>query len=333
MSTTSSASQGILFGASSSALLGVSELSRRGVQIIEVWDNAEEKQGTTFAGLPVQRPRHTRETVFIGSSYAKSIAEQLTALGCNYRYVAPFVDYSQYERYFSPIAPEIVTQLELLFPDVASRLVLEGLVKFRTTGDPLHLYLSDHRIYQHPDAVISKDAIVVDGGAWEGDTADLFKGLVGARGQIICVEPNPDAAALIMSDVRVRVVNSGLWNVDCRGMLDRISLERGGESGGFRVIPIPTDSSSSVELVRLDSLRLGRVDAIKLDIEGAEREAIEGAREVIRRDRPLLMVCLYHRWDDLWEIPKLIASIAPYKFYLGQHTESAVETVLYATPI
>lgn len=40
----------------------------------------------------------------------------------------------------------------------------------------------------------------------------------------------------------------------------------------------------------LAEMQVSRVNYIKMDIEGAEREALRGLRETLRRDRPLLML-------------------------------------------
>lgn len=70
---------------------------------------------------------------------------------------------------------------------------------------------------------------------------------------------------------------------------------------------------------------------IKLDIEGAELEALRGAAETIRRNRPKLAVCVYHKPGDLFKIPLFIKSLVPeYRLYLRQHQPVACETVLYA---
>ena len=45
-----------------------------------------------------------------------------------------------------------------------------------------------------------------------------------------------------------------------------------------------------VQKMTLDSLQLSRVDLIKIDIEGMEMEALEGARELIEKTHPILLI-------------------------------------------
>lgn len=80
---------------------------------------------------------------------------------------------------------------------------------------------------------------------------------------------------------------------------------------------------------------------INMDIEGAENEAIRGAADVIRRYRPVLAVCAYHRPEDLCVLPQTINSITnDYVFFLrkypnfqGSLHNSREEIVLYAVPL
>lgn len=73
---------------------------------------------------------------------------------------------------------------------------------------------------------------------------------------------------------------------------------------------------------------------IKMDIEGAEYDALLGARNIINKYLPGLAISIYHRPEHLWQIPLLIDDIAPgkYGFYIRSHAMSTFDTVLYAIP-
>jgi FkbM family methyltransferase len=72
---------------------------------------------------------------------------------------------------------------------------------------------------------------------------------------------------------------------------------------------------------------------IKMDIEGAEIDALHGARETIQCSRPILAICVYHNPDHLWQIPLLISTFADdYRLFLRPHDEEGWELVCYAVP-
>lgn len=74
-----------------------------------------------------------------------------------------------------------------------------------------------------------------------------------------------------------------------------------------------------------------RVTMIKMDVEGSELEALKGARETILRDKPKLAICIYHKLEDLWEIPLYIKELVPeYRLWIRHHSSCMFETVLYA---
>ena len=71
---------------------------------------------------------------------------------------------------------------------------------------------------------------------------------------------------------------------------------------------------------------------IKLDIEGAEPDALKGARKTVRQWMPDLAVCVYHAPAHLWEIPRRIRDTnESYRFSLRSHRFNGFDTVLYAT--
>lgn len=83
----------------------------------------------------------------------------------------------------------------------------------------------------------------------------------------------------------------------------------------------------------LDNILDGEeVDYIKYDVEGSEKEAILGSLKTIEAHRPALMISLYHRSEDVFELPLMIHEHFPeYKFYVRRRQYiPAWDTVLIA---
>lgn len=67
-----------------------------------------------------------------------------------------------------------------------------------------------------------------------------------------------------------------------------------------------------------------------MDIEGAEYNALMGAKNHITKYNPVLAVCIYHNQADFIVIPKLVLSLnKKYKVYLRHYTQGVFETVMY----
>ncbi len=71
-----------------------------------------------------------------------------------------------------------------------------------------------------------------------------------------------------------------------------------------------------------------------MDVEGFEREAIWGASQTIGHYAPKMMVSLYHRNEDIFELPILIKKLNPkYQLFIRHQLYiPAWETNLYAVP-
>ena len=57
--------------------------------------------------------------------------------------------------------------------------------------------------------------------------------------------------------------------------------------------------------------KLKQVNFIKMDIEGSETKALLGAKETLKKFKPKLAICIYHKVDDFYKIPLLIKKINP----------------------
>lgn len=172
------------------------------------------------------------------------------------------------------------------------------------------------------------DVTFVDIGAYDGDSIISTYKRYGSRiKKIYAFEPEKDNFDVLISTID----KAGLKNITnalMYGISDKV------EEGYLSEETIDTMSSKissdktniKIDLKTIDSLDIdvkGNL-LIKMDIEGYELNALIGAKSTIQRYTPYLAICLYHKMEDILEIPKYILSINPnYNIYLraGGHLE------------
>ncbi len=149
---------------------------------------------------------------------------------------------------------------------------------------------------------------------------------VGPSGTVFAFEPQRACFALLQAQIalnqlhNVTAFNEGSGAAECDLWLPRIDYSRQGNFGGVSLQRSGTEQMEKVKVRRMDDVFAGAsVDLIKIDVEGMEREVIEGARQLIERSRPTLYVendrveesaalisliqaCGYRLW---WHIPPL----------------------------
>jgi hypothetical protein len=107
------------------------------------------------------------------------------------------------------------------------------------------------------------------------------------------------------------------------------------DAGSNQARSLASDGATKVNSVSIDwfvnNFSIPKVDLIKCDIEGAEMQAIEGAKNTISMFHPKLCISIYHKSNDLWDILFFIDSICKqYTYYIAHHNFYHTETVLYA---
>jgi len=174
--------------------------------------------------------------------------------------------------------------------------------------------------------------VFVDCGAFVGDTVDSFLKHSGGRfNRVVCLEPDPGNFAALSKahpDARIVKLPAGVWS-------GKTTLHfQTGKGAGSAIASRTSDHALAIPVVALDEVESCQ-DAtfIKMDIEGAEMEALAGARQLIARCRPTLAICIYHSDEDTLRIPEyLFATLESYSFHIRHHSRNWQETVLYALP-
>jgi FkbM family methyltransferase len=174
------------------------------------------------------------------------------------------------------------------------------------------------------------DEVYVDGGVL--DCGSIFHFNKFSRGKYKSVygfEPDSESYEQCLSIAddseleRVQLINKGLWS-------STTTLKFNASNNGAS--RIATEGAVEIDVTTVDeTVGDNKVTFIKMDIEGAELEALKGAAKTIKRDKPRLAICVYHKLEDILEIPLYINGLVPeYKFYLRHESINMTESILFA---
>ncbi len=176
----------------------------------------------------------------------------------------------------------------------------------------------------------TQEEVFVDAGSFNGDDVLRFIDQTGGEyNRIYSFEPdlqNYDNCVKRIGQLRaVEIVKAGVWSSS-----REISFSNQATGSSC----VEESKGDTIKVYSMDDyIKNDHVTYIKMDIEGSELEAIKGAKNIIQRCRPKLAICVYHKPNDIYEIPKYLMEIAPfYKLYLRHYSIGELETVLYAIP-
>jgi FkbM family methyltransferase len=101
--------------------------------------------------------------------------------------------------------------------------------------------------------------------------------------------------------------NTGIGTIESFNRLDK--------NPGIRQV-----ESVDVEVRRLDDFQLGPVSFIKIDVEGHELEVLKGARQLLERNRPVLLIEIEQRHcpGNLKAVPLWLAALGYEPRVLGE---------------
>ncbi|MEN8303127.1 MAG: FkbM family methyltransferase [Campylobacterota bacterium] len=258
----------------------------------------------------------------------------------NFSYLA-FYKYSAFDLVDPPFITDFESDYKKSFKlynslysslaDEKSKEVFEKIINFKISFDYKFMegFTNNHEGQYFDKELIPdiKEISFLDGGGYVGDTAtEVIKNYPDFR-KIYLIEPIPE---------NIRIAKREL------GHLDRIEFLTCGVSNAKETLYFNEEKSfstiygkgtQSVEVDTIDNIVKEKVDFIKLDIEGAEQDAIDGVKGTIKRYRPILAICVYHKAEDWYKVPQKVLEIeSDYDVYLRHYMEGIFETVMYFIP-
>jgi len=149
------------------------------------------------------------------------------------------------------------------------------------------------RLFQ---TLISRGECVLDIGANIGYYSILASRLVGAKGQVIAYEANPQIAEqLRLNAIENSCKNVSIYKVAVSDYCGNVSFfVAGHENKGLssmRDLGGEAEQKIKLPCITIDSMlaRIPKASLVKIDVEGAELLVLKGMKELISRDRPSIV--------------------------------------------
>ena len=323
----------VMYGMGNGADKIISVCNRFGIEISDFFASDGFVRGHSFHGKRVLsysevKEKYSPENLIVLLSFASSLTDVLE----NIKKIA-----SECELY----APDVPVCGETLFTydfyesnkssfdlarsllcDEESKRIFDNTVLYKLTGRISYLFSAESDKDTVYKELLCADVIsdYADLGAYNGDTIRELLNYSKSLSYAVAFEPDRRSFKKLNeyceTEGRIKElhpIHAAAWSEDT---VLSFSNEGNRNSGLFAKGKVEEISARS-----LDSVLDGHgVDYIKFDVEGAEAEALKGCADTIKLHRPKLLVSIYHRSEDIFALPLMLAEMCPdYKFYLRRY--------------
>jgi len=258
------------------------------------------------------------------------------AFWCFADQIAPYYSFGVPELYLDCV--DEIAAVHARLTDAESRAQLRGMLRWRLLLDETALPTPHPtRIYFDGELIrgLGSKSCVVDIGAYTGDTLQtLLRWCGNPIGRVVAYEPDPVNFAGLKQHVGA-IPAVFRDRIECRqaavgATTGTISFEPSGKPGTI----MNGTGSVTVPCVRIDDEFAGQqLDYLKFDVEGFEREALEGAVATVMRCQPALGLSIYHKPADLFQLPLHAMSLCPgHRYHMRAHDDDGIDFIFYAIP-
>lgn len=326
----------VMYGMGDGAEKIMNVMDGLGIKPAEFMASDEFVRGHSFLGYQVRRLSEIEEmykdfiVVVCFGSCLPDVMEKIYALAQRYELYAPDVpvvsegDITVFDEQYVNANEKKIDRARRLLADDFSRKVFDGIIDYRISGDITNL-----RECESPESEaisllnIGFNETYVDLGAYNGDTVEKFLRLTGKRfNEIYALEPDFKNFSRMVR--RNYALGRGIFHpIHAAAWSERKELEfrkSGGRNSSacnqYGRGPVVTVQGVTVDEILGDKIPT----LIKIDVEGGEREALSGAHKFVSKYKPKLILSVYHRTEDIFELPLRIKEMnGGYKLYLRHH--------------
>ena len=312
----------VLYGMGDGAVRIADRLSAEGVAVSGVMASDGFVRGQSFLGHTVRRfedisKQFSNPVVLVCfGSELPDVIQTVRAIPCEkYFPDVPVIgegcfDYAFYKAHQT----ELVAAKQTL-SDELSRALFDTAINFKLSGKEQYLFENLSTEQEIFDLLnLSQDERFLDLGAFTGDTAQRFIKAAQNYQSITAVEPDPKTYKRLQTALdgcqNITTINAAVGDT-----VTEIDFYCGGGRSSKQGV-LGAKKVKKIPQITVDSLKTA-FTYIKMDVEGGEKAAITGARELIAARRPKMKIACYHRPQDIFDIILTVKAICPdYRVYL-----------------
>lgn len=313
----------LIYGTGNGADRILDELQRLNIPVAGIFASDGFVRNRTFRGFPVISYSEAKDnfgdflTLISFGSQRPEVLENFRKIAREretYSVDVPVYGDNIFSRDFYEAHKEQISLVKNTLADEKSEQVYENIINFKLTGDMQLLFDCETDTTEAYKNILklSDEEIYMDLGAFNGDTVAQFLENVSVYRKIYAVEPDIKNFTKLEKNTS-EIENIERLNICISSFCGKTDFSKdGGRNSSAE------KSGNTVECRTVDSI-IGKNDVtyIKFDVEGLEKEAIEGAKETIKRCKPKMLISCYHRSEDIFSLPLQVLSIRnDYKVFI-----------------
>ncbi len=314
----------VIYGMGDAAERIIKILQENGIEPDDIFASDEFVRGHSFLGKKVLKYSQICEKyedfniVLAFATHIPDVLNRIKQMNTEHSVFAPDIPVAGNGLFTGKYFEEHRADFQQVYDRLAddeSKKAYENVLKFKISGKVDYLYSCNEydkgKIYK--DILkLKSDETIIDCGAYDGDTIREFTASTGGKyNHIYALEPDGKNFKKLCRNTNgmqgLFLYNAGAW---CKN--ETLFFEKKADRNSkLSSVGEPTEFKAIDDLINDDSISL-----IKMDIEGAELKALCGCEKTIKRCKPKLYICAYHRNEDMFALPQKIWELnKDYKVY------------------
>jgi len=348
----------VIYGAGNLGRMAREYLDKIGVKIAFIVDKEAEKYNSDsyWAGLKIINPENVNEQLRENTLLAVSVVTTpfvelaATLYSEGWKDIVPFYDISEAYRDRHPLSngwfadpfnsediKNISDALDIWDDDISRAHHLQFIAWRRLREEWMFddAVVTNENRYFIPEIVnvLTDHECFVDVGAHTGSVVTkILKVINNKFKKISAIEPDSSNLPALNSMLRTMpdIIRAKVEVIDA--VISANNEQKKFYDGLGYASQICDFGKEQVDLTTLDELNLAPT-FIKLHIEGWELDALDGAKQTIKKCRPIITSTIYHNKLGLWEIPQwFMGNLLDYKLIVRAHSWCGTGLVIYAIP-